>query len=101
MVEPPLVVPNWLPFSEPMRRLFSFFLVFLGTLTLLAGHASAAGDNTVESSTPAAGEIVTLAPTQIQLRFTQPVGGAEAVATMGLVLTCDNKITNLASPQLG
>ena len=84
-----------------MRRLFSFFLVFLGTFTLLTGQASAAGDNTVESSTPAAGEIVTLAPTQIQLRFTNPVGGAEAVAQMGLVLTCDSKITNLASPQLG
>lgn len=101
MVEPPLVVSQWLPFSEPMRRLFSFFLVFLGTFTLLTGQASAAGDNTVESSTPAAGEIVTLAPTQIQLRFTKPVGGAEALAQMGLVLTCDNKITNLASPQLG
>lgn len=84
-----------------MRRVFSFFLVFLGTLTLLTGHASAAGDNTVESSTPAAGEVLTLAPTQIQLRFTQPVGGTEAVAQMGLVLTCDSKITNLASPQLG
>jgi putative copper export protein/methionine-rich copper-binding protein CopC len=95
------VVANWLPFSEPMRRVFSFFLVFLGTLTLLTGHASAAGDNTVESSTPAAGEVLTLAPTQIQLRFTQPVGGTEAVAQMGLVLTCDSKITNLASPQLG
>ena len=95
------MVANWLPFSEPMRRLFSFFLVFLGTFTLLASQASAAGDNTVESSTPASGEVVTLAPTQIQLRFTNPVGGAEAVAQMGLVLTCDNKITNLASPQLG
>lgn len=84
-----------------MRRLFSFLLVFLGTITLLAGQASAAGDNTLESSTPSAGEIVTLAPTQIQLRFTNPVGGAEAVAQMGLVLTCENKITNLASPQLG
>lgn len=92
---------EWLPFSETMRRLFSLLLVFVGTFTLLAGQASAAGDNTVESSTPAAGEIITLTPTQIQLRFTQPVGGAEAVAQMGLVLACDNKITNLASPQLG
>lgn len=84
-----------------MRRFFSLFLVFLGAFSLLSGHASAAGDNTVESSTPAAGEIITLAPTQLQLRFTLPVGGAEAVAQMGLVLACDNKITNLASPQLG
>lgn len=84
-----------------MRRLFTFFVLWLSAFSLMSGHASAAGDNTVESSTPSAGEAITLAPTQIQLRFTQPVGGAEAVAQMGLVLTCDNKITNLASPQLG
>lgn len=84
-----------------MRRLLTFFVLWLSAFSLMTGHASAAGDNTVESSTPAAGEVITLAPTQIQLRFSQPVGGAEAVAQMGLVLTCDNKITNLASPQLG
>ena len=84
-----------------MRRLLTFVLLWLTAFSLLSGHATAAGDNTVESSTPSAGETITLAPTQIQLRFTQPVGGAEAVAQMGLVLTCDSKITNLASPQLG
>lgn len=84
-----------------MRRFLSFFVLLLGALSFMTGHARAAGDNTVESSTPGAGEVITLAPTQIQLRFTQPVGGAEAVAQMGLVLTCDSKITNLAPPQLG
>ncbi len=84
-----------------MRRLLTFIVLWLTAFSLMSGRAVAAGDNTVESSTPGAGEVITLAPTQIQLRFTQPVGGADAVAQMGLVLTCDNKITNLASPQLG
>lgn len=82
-----------------MRRFLTLFLTVLGALAF-AGTARAAGDNTLESSTPAPGEIVTLAPTQIQLKFTLPVGGADAVAQMGLVLTCENKITNLNAPQL-
>lgn len=84
-----------------MRRFLSTLFLCLAAVAFMPGSAMAAGDNTVESSTPAAGETITLAPTQIQLRFSQPVGGAEAVAQMGLVLTCDSKITNLATPQLG
>jgi copper transport protein len=83
-----------------MRRFFPLCLAVLGTLALGAGSALAAGDNTIASSNPATGEVVTLAPTQIQLRFTLPVGGEEAIAQMGLVLTCESKITNLGPPQL-
>ncbi len=83
-----------------MRRLFSFLFVVLGALVSLGAPASAEGQNSLESSNPAAGETITLAPTQIQLRFAQPVGGAEAIAQMGLVLTCESAITNLGPPQL-
>jgi copper transport protein len=83
-----------------MRRFFLLCLAIIGTLASFAGTAHAAGDNTIASSNPAAGEVVMLAPTQIQLRFTLPVGGEEAIAQMGLVLTCENKITNLGPPQL-
>lgn len=65
-----------------------------------AGTARAAGDNSIESSNPSEGEVVTVAPTQIQLRFKNPVGGAEAVAKMGLSLSCESKLTNLGPPQL-
>lgn len=83
-----------------MRRLHIFLLVILGSLSVLGGSAVAEGQNSLESSNPAAGETITLAPTQIQLRFAQPVGGDAAVAQMGLVLTCESTITNLGPPQL-
>lgn len=86
--------------SGSMRKFFRFVLLLVGALAALAAPAGAEGQNTLESSNPAAGETVTLAPTQLQLRFAQPVGGADAVAQMGLVLTCESKITNLGPPQL-
>lgn len=83
-----------------MRRLLLFLIAILGTLAAVGGAALAEGQNSLESSNPAAGETITLAPTQIQLRFAQPIGGNEAVAQMGLVLTCESAITNLGPPQL-
>ena len=92
---------HWLAFSELMRRVLVLLSVFLGVLTLGAGSVRAAGENTLESSNPAAGETVALAPTQIQLKFTTDIGGATAVSQMGLVLTCEDKIVNLGPPALG
>lgn len=87
-----------------MRRFTSLLsrILFVGlvALTVGAAQAHAVGDNTIESSNPAEGEVVTVAPTQIQLRFKNPVGGAEAVAKMGLSLSCESKLTNLGVPQL-
>lgn len=86
-----------------MRRISSSLLVFFGALfalVALGAPAHAAGDNTLSSSNPTAGETITAPPTQIQLRFTLPVGGDAAVAQMGLVLTCESKIVNLGPPQL-
>lgn len=82
-----------------MRRLLAFLTVFLGALAMGPGFADAE-DNSINTSSPAAGEVVTVAPTQIQLRFNLPAGGAEAVAQMGLVLTCESRIINLGTPQL-
>lgn len=83
-----------------MRRLLSFLFVLLGALAIGSGVAHAEGDNSISTSSPASGEVVTVAPTQIQLRFTLPAGGAEAVSQMGLVLTCESRIINLGTPQL-
>ena len=94
-------VPNGYRYEVIMRRFLSFLLVFLGAIALGAGTAHAEGDNSISTSSPAAGEVIALAPTQIQLRFSLPVGGADAVAQMGLVLTCESRIINLGSPQLG
>ena len=83
-----------------MRRLPLFFIAAVSVIAFSAGAAQAAGENTIISSSPTAGEVVTLAPTQLQLKFTLPVGGAEAVAQMGLSLACESKLTNLGPPQL-
>jgi putative copper export protein/methionine-rich copper-binding protein CopC len=94
-------VPNGYRCEVIMRRFLSFLLVFFGACALGTGIAQAEGDNSISTSSPAAGEVIALAPTQIQLRFTLPVGGADAVAQMGLVLTCESRIINLGTPQLG
>jgi putative copper export protein/methionine-rich copper-binding protein CopC len=83
-----------------MRRLPLLFIAVISALAFSASPAMAAGDNTIASSSPAAGEVVTLAPTQLQLKFSLPVGGAEIVAQMGLSLSCESKLTNLGPPQL-
>jgi copper transport protein len=83
-----------------MRRLLPLFIAVASALAFSAAPAHAAGDNTLASSSPAAGEVVTLAPTQLQLKFTLPVGGAEIAAQMGLSLACESKLTNLGPPQL-
>jgi len=83
-----------------MRRLPLLFLAVASALAFSAAPAHAAGDNTIASSSPAAGEVVTLAPTQLQLKFTLPVGGAEIATQMGLSLACESKLTNLGPPQL-
>lgn len=83
-----------------MRRLPLLFIAVASALAFSAGPAHAAGDNTLASSSPTAGEVVTLAPTQLQLKFTLPVGGAEIASQMGLSLACESKLTNLGPPQL-
>ena len=83
-----------------MRRLPLLFIAVASALAFSTGPAHAAGDNTLASSSPTAGEVVTLAPTQLQLKFTLPVGGAEIATQMGLSLACESKLTNLGPPQL-
>ncbi len=83
-----------------MRRLPLLFIAVASALAFSAGPAHAAGDNTLASSSPTAGEVVTLAPTQLQLKFILPVGGAEIASQMGLSLACESKLTNLGPPQL-
>ena len=83
-----------------MRRLVLFLCTLVGVASLGAGAARAEGTNTLESSSPAAGETITVAPTQLQLKFTQPAGTAEQVAQMGLALTCGGRLIGLGTPQV-
>ena len=63
-----------------MRRLVLVLLAAAGVAFLPAASALAEGTNTLESSSPAANEVITVAPTQLQLRFVLPAGTAEQVA---------------------
>jgi len=82
-----------------MKRLLFFFAV-LAAVFVSGGTSSAAGQNSIQSSKPAAGETITIAPTQLQLVFSSPVGGPEAVANMGLSLSCEGNLTGLGTPVL-
>ena len=84
-----------------MRRLLALLCAVFGMAVLGSSAALAEGTNTLESSSPAAGETITVAPTQLQLRFMAPAGTAEQVAQMGLALTCDGRLIGLGAPQLG
>ena len=93
-----------------VRRRFRssvFATVIIGVLLgiwgalLAAGTASAVGDNTLSSSNPAPSENVTVAPTQLQLVFTNPLANPNDVNQMGLSLVCDGNIVSLGAAQLG
>ena len=93
-----------------VRRRFRssvFATVVIGVLLgiwgalLAAGTASAVGDNTLSSSNPAPSENVTVAPTQLQLVFTNPLANPNDVNQMGLSLVCDGNIVSLGAAQLG
>lgn len=84
-----------------MRRPLVSLIAAAGIFTFGASAALAEGTNALESSTPAAGEVITVAPTQLQLKFVQPAGTAEQVAQMGLALTCAGRLIGLGAPQLG
>jgi len=66
-----------------------------------AGNALAVGDNTLSSSNPAPSENVTVAPTQLQLVFTNPFANPNDVNQMGLSLVCNGNIVSLGAAQLG
>lgn len=95
-----------LPVRRPLHAsvftsvVVGLFLGLWGAL-LSAGTANAVGDNTLSSSNPAPSENVTVAPTQLQLVFTNPLANPNDVNQMGLSLVCDGNIVSLGAAQLG
>lgn len=83
-----------------MKRLTALLLGLVSVFAF-AGHAAAEGTNTVESSNPSSGESVDVAPTQIQLKFAEPIGGTTGLAKVVLALSCNGKLVGLGQPQLG
>ncbi len=82
-----------------MKRFILLLLCTFG-VAALAGEATAATQsNSVVSSNPIANEAVTVAPTQIQMVFQNPLT-ADDVAQMGLSLACEKALVSLGPPQL-
>ncbi|MEY3744817.1 MAG: hypothetical protein RLZ48_495 [Actinomycetota bacterium] len=84
-----------------MRRLLVFLVALVGAVSMGSSGALAEGSNSLESSSPTANEVITVAPTQLQLKFVAPAGTAEQIAQMGLALTCSGRLIGLGTPQLG
>ena len=84
-----------------MRRLLVFLVALVGAVYMGSSGALAEGSNSLESSSPTANEVITVAPTQLQLKFVAPAGTAEQIAQMGLALTCSGRLIGLGTPQLG
>ena len=92
--------------SRTARRLIgalALLFVFLGVPFGFLGidTARAVGDNTLSSSNPAPSENVTVAPTQLQLVFVNPLANPTDVNQMGLSLVCGGNIVSLGTAQLG
>jgi copper transport protein len=89
------------PGSSVFASVVIGFLFGLWGALLAGGTANAVGDNTMSSSNPAPSENVTVAPTQLQLVFTNPLANPNDVNQMGLALVCDGNIVSLGTAQLG
>ena len=89
------------PRSRMRRILGTIILAVVGFGFFGAGTVRAVGDNTLSSSNPAPSENVTVAPTQLQLVFTNAFANPTDVNQMGLSLVCNGNIVSLGTAQLG
>jgi len=89
-----------------MGRFLRKIIIAGGLLTAAAclfspSISHAAGDNTLSSSNPAPSEVVSVAPTQLQLVFANAFVNPKDVEQMGISLVCNGNIVNLGAAQLG
>ena len=76
-------------------------LLATGASLFFPSISHAAGDNTLSSSNPAPSEVVSVAPTQLQLVFVNPFTNPKDIEQMGISLVCNGNIVNLGAAQLG
>ena len=86
--------------------------VVFGALALICGFGAtqagatyapntASGTNILTSSNPAANQVVSMPPTQLQLIFRDPLTSPDVAANMGLSLACNGNPVGLGQAQLG
>jgi copper transport protein len=76
-------------------------LLATGASLFFPSISHAAGDNTLSSSNPAPSEVISVAPTQLQLVFANAFTNPKDVEQMGISLVCNGNIVNLGAVQLG
>ena len=76
-------------------------LLATGSSLFFPSISHAAGDNTLSSSNPAPSEVVSVAPTQLQLVFVNTFTNPKDIEQMGISLVCNGNIVNLGAAQLG
>jgi len=76
-------------------------LLATGVSLFFPSISHAAGDNTLSSSNPAPSEVVSVAPTQLQLVFVNAFTNPKDIEQMGISLVCNGNIVNLGAAQLG
>ena len=76
-------------------------LLATGASLFFPSISHAAGDNTLSSSNPAPSEVVSVAPTQLQLVFVNAFTNPKDIEQMGISLVCNGNIVNLGAAQLG
>ena len=76
-------------------------LLATGASLFFPSISHAAGDNTLSSSNPAPSEVVSVAPTQLQLVFVNTFTNPKDIEQMGISLVCNGNIVNLGAAQLG
>jgi len=77
------------------------YIAILGNFQVGSVGATASGTNQLSSSNPAANQVVSMPPTQLQLVFRDPLANNDVVAAMGLSLACNGTLVGLGVPQLG
>ena len=98
------------PTKSPGRK--RLVTVVFGALCLICGFGAtqvgatlapttSSGTNILTSSNPAANQVVSMPPTQLQLIFRDPLTSPDVAAKMGLTLTCNGSLVGLGQAQLG
>ncbi|MFM8000943.1 MAG: hypothetical protein ACKPAJ_00805, partial [Actinomycetota bacterium] len=77
------------------------YIAILANFQVGSVGATASGTNQLSSSNPAANQVVSMPPTQLQLVFRDPLANNDVVAAMGLSLACNGTLVGLGVPQLG
>jgi len=88
-------------FSALVGLLGFVYMALIANLLVGSAGATASGTNQLSSSNPAANQVVSVPPTQLQLVFRDPLANSDVVAAMGLSLACNGTLVGLGVPQLG